>query len=234
MPYWLLSQLDSLSTSRRVGGGMYDVGDCLPVENVPDGTNLLVAGPPMTGKYELITSILCDGTRRGEVPLWISTKHDADRIRQDAAKRLGEETDAPIGVVDCVSRERGEETTDDELTKFVSAPGDLTGIGMASSELIERIVGNGNQVRLGLHSISQLLMYVDAQTAFRFLHILTGRIGTANALGFGVLDTETHDKQTVTTLSQLFDGTVETRREDGEAQVRVVGVEGATGDWVPQ
>jgi KaiC/GvpD/RAD55 family RecA-like ATPase len=213
---------------------MYDVGDCLPVDGLPDGTNLLVAGPPMTGKYELLTSILCDGTRQNEIPLWISTKHDADHIRQDAAKALGGSTDAPVGVVDCVSRERGEDTTEDELTKFVSAPGDLTGIGMASSELIERFVGNGNPVRVGLHSISQLLMYVDSQTAFRFLHILTGRVGTANGLGFCVLDTETHDKQTVTTLSQLFDGTVETRREDGYEQLRVVGVDGATGEWVEQ
>jgi KaiC/GvpD/RAD55 family RecA-like ATPase len=213
---------------------MYAVGDCLPVDQLPDGTNLLVAGPPMTGKYELMTSILCDGTRNGEIPLWISTKHDADRIRQDAAKALGGDTDAPIGIVDCVTRERGDDTAEDELTKFVSAPGDLTGIGMASSELIERFVGNGNRVRVGLHSISQLLMYVDAQTAFRFLHILTGRVGTANGLGFCVLDTETHDKQTVTTLSQLFDGTIETRREDGYEQLRVVGVEGATGEWVEQ
>jgi len=210
---------------------MYDVGDCLPVDGIPDGTNLLVAGPPMTGKYELMVSILCDGLGSGEIPLWISTKHDAQHVREDTREHLGGDTDAPVGVVDCVSRERGEDPTEDELTKFVSAPGDLTGIGMASSELIERFVGNGNRVRMGLYSVSQLLMYVDTQTAFRFLHILTGRVGTASAMGLCALDTETHDKQTVTTLTQLFDGKVETRREDGQEQVRVVGIEGAADGW---
>jgi hypothetical protein len=102
---------------------------------------------------------------------------------------------------------------------------------MASSELIERFVGNGNRIRMGLYSISQLLMYVDTQTAFRFLHILTGRVGTANALSLCALDTETHDKQTVTTLTQLFDGKIETRREDGREQIRLVGVEGAAEGW---
>jgi len=210
---------------------MYAVGGSLSVGEVRDGTNLLVVGPPMTGKYDLLCDVLADGHEQGHAGLVITTGNSASRVREDVAGRLPEDVDPQLGVVDCVSQERGMGQDDHPLTSYVASPGDFTGVGMASSKLLERFANDGRQTRVVLDSVSQLLMYADVKTVFRFLHILTGRISAADGLGFGTLDADAHDDQTVSTIRQLFDGLVETRTADAGREHRVVGLQGANGDW---
>lgn len=52
----------------------YGVGDELPVETVPEGANLLVAGPPLTGKRQLAQSLLADGCECGEGAVVVGTR----------------------------------------------------------------------------------------------------------------------------------------------------------------
>lgn len=210
---------------------MYAVADSLPVAEVRPGTNLLVMGPPMTGKYDLLCEVLADGHQQGDAGLVVTTQHSADRLREDVGNRLPDDTQPQLGVVDCVSQERGMGQEDHPLTRYVSSPGDFTGIGMASSKLLEQFANQGYQTRVALDSISQLLMYADVKTVFRFLHILTGRISAADALGFGTMDADAHDEQTVNTIRQLFDGLVETRTGETGRERRVLGLPDAPRDW---
>jgi len=76
-------------------------------------------------------------------------------------------------------------------------------------------------------------MYSNLQTVFRFLHVFTGRVQSADALGIFVIDSTAHDQQTMSTLKQLFDGQVELREADGSgSEIRVRGV-GTQTDWKP-
>ncbi|WP_323676592.1 recombinase RecA [Halorubellus sp. PRR65] len=210
---------------------MYGVADSLPVAEVRPGTNLLVMGPPMTGKYDLLCEVLADGHEQGDAGLVVTTQHSADRLRGDIGERLPDDADPQLGIVDCVSQERGVGQEEHPLTRYVSSPGDFTGIGMASSKLLEQFANQGYQTRVALDSISQLLMYADVKTVFRFLHILTGRISAADALGFGTLDADAHDDQTVNTIRQLFDGLVETRTGEHGRERRVLGLPDSVREW---
>ncbi|WP_205254301.1 recombinase RecA [Halorubellus sp. JP-L1] len=212
---------------------MYAVADSLPVAEARPGTNLLVMGPPMTGKYDLLCDVLADGHRQGDAGLVVTTQHSASRLREDVGSRVADDADPTLGVVDCVSQERGMGQDENPLTRYVSSPGDFTGIGMASSKLLERFQNQDYQTRVALDSISQLLMYADVKTVFRFLHILTGRISAADGLGFGTLDADAHDDQTVNTIRQLFDGLVETRTGTTDREYRVLGLPGGPTDWEP-
>lgn len=210
---------------------MYAVADSLPVTEVRPGTNLLVTGPPMTGKYDLLCDVLADGHRQGDAGLVVTTQHSAERVREDVGDRLPDDAEPQLGIVDCVSQERGMGQEEHALTRYVSSPGDFTGIGMASSKLLEQFATQDYQTRVALDSISQLLMYADVKTVFRFLHILTGRISAAEALGFGTMDADAHDDQTVNTIRQLFDGLVETRTGETGRERRVLGLPDARSDW---
>lgn len=210
---------------------MYAVGESLSVAEVRDGTNLLVMGPPMTGKYDLLCDVLADGHEQGHAGIVVTTGNSASSVRADVASRLPDDADPRLGVVDCVSQERGISQDDHPLTTYVSSPGDFTGVGMASSKLLEQFAGEDRQTRVALDSVSQLLMYADVKTVFRFLHILTGRISAADGLGFGTLDADAHDDQTVSTIRQLFDGLAETRTTDGGREHRVVGLQEDDSDW---
>lgn len=185
----------------------------------------------MTGKYDLLCEVLADGHRQGDAGLVVTTQHSAERLREDVEDRLPEDAEPRLGIVDCVSQERGMGQEEHALTRYVSSPGDFTGIGMASSKLLEQFASQDYRTRVALDSISQLLMYADVKTVFRFLHILTGRISAADGLGFGTMDADAHDDQTVNTIRQLFDGLVETRTGETGRERRVLGLPNAENDW---
>ena len=202
---------------------MYDLGPDLDSEVQP-GTNILVSGPPMSGKRSLCLDILASGTEKDEGAIIVTTKDGADRVLRDFASRTPYD-DRPVAIVDCVTRQQGVgEARDDDRIKYTSSPVDMTGIGIKLSEFLQAFYQNRGieENRVMLHSLSTLLMYADLQTVFRFLHVFTGRIQSVDGLGVFAIDDSAHDDQTMNTLKQLFDGIV-TTQEDGPASVRLAG-----------
>lgn len=212
---------------------MYELGAAFSDVDVDPGTNLLIEGPPMSGKRGLGFEILETGAGSGEGSIIVTTKDSADRILEDFQDLVGD-TKATVGVVDCVTKQQGMGSrTESDLVRYASSPVDLTGIGIELSELLRALYQQRDitRNRILLHSLSTLLMYSDLQTVFRFLHVFTGRVQSADALGVFVIDSSAHDEQTVSTLKQLFDGIVNVRETDeGGFEARLVGIGDGT-DW---
>jgi KaiC/GvpD/RAD55 family RecA-like ATPase len=201
---------------------MYDLGDVVPDSELRPGTNVLISGPPLTGKRRLALDILVAGSRRGEGSLVVTTKDAAGRIVDEYEDVGGEPSEASLGIVDCVTKQQGGgDSLDDGRVKYASSPVDMTGIGITLSEFLEEFYTRHGleRNRILLDSVSTLLMYSDLQTVFRFLHVFTGRVDSADALGVYVMDATAHDEQTRSTLNQLFDGVVKVEEsEDGAEQ----------------
>jgi len=204
---------------------MYELGGALPDADFGPGSNLLISGPPLTGKRRIALEVLATGSRRGEGALIVTTKDSADKILSEYGQLVGGQDGVAVGVVDCVTQQRGVESVDDARVKYASSPVDMTGIGIKLSSFLEEFYeGQGiARNRILLHSISTLLMYSNLQTVFRFLHVFTGRVQSANALGLYVIDETAHDDQTMNTLKQLFDGVISVD-EDGQATLRRSGL----------
>jgi KaiC/GvpD/RAD55 family RecA-like ATPase len=206
---------------------MYDLADVLPDAELDPGTNLLIAGPPLAGKRRIALDILANGTRQEQGAIVVTTKDSGDKILDEYEKRISEMEGVPVGVVDCVTKQRGVSNVDDSpQLKYASSPVDMTGIGIKLSEFLQEFYERRglSQNRVLLHSVSTLLMYSDLQTVFRFLHVFTGRVQSANALGLYIIDSTAHDDQTMNTLKQLFDGVIEVDEDDAEApQLRTAG-----------
>jgi len=206
---------------------MYDLPDELPDVALEAGTNLLIAGPPLTGKRDLAFEVLGEGSEAGEGAIVVTTKDSADKVLQEYAAFVSAIDDVDVGVVDCVTKQRGVGSAqDDPRVKYASSPVDMTGIGIKLSEFLEEFyqVRGHDRNRILLHSVSTLLMYSDLQTVFRFLHVFTGRVQSADGLGVYVIDSTAHDDQTMNTLKQLFDAVVEVEEgEDGETSLSTAG-----------
>ncbi|ADB59908.1 hypothetical protein Htur_1015 [Haloterrigena turkmenica DSM 5511] len=208
---------------------MYDLAEVLPDADIEPGTNLLIAGPPLTGKREIAFDILASGANRGNGSIVVTTKDSADKVLETFTDSLDAGIDSNVGVVDCVTKQRGIGTVDDNpRIKYASSPVDMTGIGIKLSEFLQEFYeGQGlTENRVLLHSVSTLLMYSDLQTVFRFLHVFTGRIQSADAMGLYVIDSTAHDDQTMNTLKQLFDAVIELEEPaDGEEpEIRTAGL----------
>ena len=193
---------------------------------------VLVSGPPLTGKYELMLRVLARQTDR---VVFISTKHQASRLRDDYRTFAGDLPDDRIGVVDCVSQQGGAaDLQETDTVKLARSPDNLTRIGVKFTALFEAFSDDdGGHVGLGIHSLSQLLMHADLKKVYQFLQVLSGQVRNAGWFGAAVIDITGNDTEERETLFHHFDGVLETREDDGgDRQVRARGLGPRSSDWV--
>lgn len=205
---------------------MYELGSDLGNASVDSGTNILIAGPPLTGKRRLALDILAHGADQGEGVVIVTTRDSSDRVIADIRARVRDPAEMDVGIVDCVTQHQGRSASDTEQVKYASSPVDMTGIGIKFSEFVEEFYTQRNvrQNRVLLDSLSTLLLYSDVQTVFRFMHVFTSRIEDADALGVFVIESTAHEAETLNTLKQLFDGIVEID-DERNVSVQIPGVD---------
>ncbi|GAA0674485.1 hypothetical protein ACFQDG_08130 [Natronoarchaeum mannanilyticum] len=96
----------------------------------------------------------------------------------------------------------------------IDDPADLSSLGIE----ISGFLSDGGETILCFHSLTDLLDHSDLERAFRFLHVLAGRVRAADAVAHFHIDPTAHEPRDLNTLAALFDGVVE--RFDGEWIVR--------------
>ncbi|MFB6122187.1 MAG: RAD55 family ATPase [Haloferacaceae archaeon] len=212
-------------------GDDYSIGDVLPIEGldaVPQGTNLLVSGPAMTGKRDVVVDLLAAGQAHGDRSLVITTDTPANRIRAAYESVGGRVEPSYLQTIDA-SGSGG--SAGNEGVQLVSSPSDLTGIGIAFTKAVDRM-DDADRVRLGFLSISTLLQYVDQERAFAFFHVLTQRASAAGYFGAFAIDPSMHEDRLVNVMASVFDGVVELREgTSGTREVRVRGIAGVASEW---
>jgi KaiC/GvpD/RAD55 family RecA-like ATPase len=186
---------------------MYELGPPFSGTSVPSGTNILLSGPPLSGKRCLAMETLAVGARRGEGTVIVSTRDSATRVREAFAPLVDGETD--LAVVDAVTEHIGQ-SSDAEMTKYAASPRDMSDIGVKFSEYIQSFYTEQQREhnRVMLDSLTTLLLYSNLQTVFRFLHVFTSRVENVDGLGLYTIESTAHDPETLSTLDQLFDATI--------------------------
>ncbi|WP_324662898.1 RAD55 family ATPase [Haloarcula sediminis] len=187
---------------------MYELGPPFSGVAVPEGTNILLSGPPLAGKRCLAAETLAVGAPRGDGTIIVSTRDSAARVREMLAPLAGGDTE--VAVVDALTQHIGR-STDADTTKYASSPRDMSEIGVKFSEFIQTLYAEQRREynRVMVDSLTTLLLYANLQTVFRFLHVFTSRVGTVDGLGLYTLESTAHDGETTNTLEQLFDATVD-------------------------
>ncbi|WP_449405268.1 DUF7504 family protein [Halocalculus aciditolerans] len=103
--------------------------------------------------------------------------------------------------------------------RAVEDPADLTQVGIALTTFLDnRLDGEDRELLVCVDSLTELLAHVPLERAFQFLHVMTVKLSREGAVAHYHLDPDAHDKQTVGTLTQLFDAVLE--RRDGEWTLR--------------
>lgn len=208
----------------------YAVPDDLPMDGFAPGTNVLVAGPAMDAG-QLLGLRLVRHRAESEGSLVVTTDTGSSRLLALYERRYGEWPRAGSAFVDCASRE-GSGAGLDVPVRTLSSPGDLTGIGISYSALVEGLYEeNRSRIRLGLFSLNTLLMYSDVRTVFRFGHTVAGRVASTDGLGVFLVDPSTQDETVVDTVSQFLDGRIDVREGDDGAELRCRGQVDGPDSW---
>lgn len=153
--------------------------------------------------HENVLSVTFTQTAQDRLELW-ETHVGEDLPAQAGIISVGEHTRSTSTSRTSPSQTPGAITID-----AVSDPADLTGLGISLTNYLSEWSENGNQTVVCFHSLTPLLQYADLQRVFRFLHVLTGRIDSSDAVAHYHMDPNAHDEQTRNTLEQLFDATIE-------------------------
>ncbi len=207
-----------------------------PLAEFGPGTNVLLAGPPLIGKYDLMLETLAHGTERDEGSVVVATRDDERAVLEDYERVSPGFDRSRVGIVECVSGQRGEGTEyeGEALVRRASSPADLTGVGIGASELMNDLYeGGASGIRLGIDSLSTLLLYTEFDRLARFLHVLSGRVDRADGIGVFVINPNSLDAAQFDQLKTLFDGLVELRERDGRREIRVRGLPDHSPEWRP-
>jgi len=215
-----LNSDDSLHYPTPMGSPPQD----LPIE-VPGEAVLLVAGPPMTGKYDLLLRLLATHANGAII---ITTTHDAETVTDDYCT-VGDVSPEQVGVVECTGGDAG---GDGDRVRTASLE-NLTGVGVEFTELFASFHERNGPTGVGVHSLSALLMHADLQTVYQFLLVLTGQVRNAAWPGAAVINDEMTDPETLATITQQFDGVVQTRQGADGRELRLKGLDPAPTPWRP-
>lgn len=202
--------------------------------SIKKGSNIMLIGPPMSGKETILNNIMYNGAvKNGNAVIKVTTRNPASQILEWFNENNMSLPDSKIGIIDCITKTIGKEAVETENIKIANSPVDLTGIGVKISQFFEDffIKKKITEIQLHVDSLSTLMMYSNIQTVFRFLHVFTGRIKAAGAMGLFLVEDGMHDEKDIITLKQLFDGLIEVKIENNSNFIRVVGLSSKPTPW---
>ena len=196
------------------------------IGGIKKGSNIMLIGPPMSGKEAILRQIMYHGSVRKEnAIITVTTRESGAHILDWFQENRLTLPLSRIGIVDCVTKKHYVKS-DNENIKIAAGPADLTGIGVRISQFLEEFSTKKNILKIQLHidSISTMLMYSNIRTVFKFLHVFTGRIKGSGGLGIFILESQMHEEQKIAILKHLFDYTIEIESENDTKFLRMVGL----------
>lgn len=169
------------------------------------GSNVLLLAPSLSEEDEHSCLDLLDTGDPGSTRLLIVsiTGSPGERLRGYVEAKGEPREAAEI----CGGRRNGSvpDGGDGVSVTSIENPGDLTRIGIEIDKALAEWEDEEGSIAVCFHSLTPLLQYVDLQTLFRFLHILTSRFRDAGAEAHFHMDPEAHDGKTISIIRSLFD-----------------------------
>lgn len=201
--------------------------DDLLLGGIPFGTNVLIYGPPFTGKEVLVNSFVGEGLKMGIPTIWVITEKSPKEIREEMMYVLSGyeeyEKKGLVRYVDSYSRGMGDDTQDD-YTDFIESPTDYEAIQKAVEEAAIKFKESHQYYRLAFRSISTMIAYLDPNTAFRFLSPIAGRRKRDRAVSMYTIEKGVHGEQEIQMLGSLMDGMIEFKVENLNTFLAVRGI----------
>lgn len=191
-------------------------GPTLP-QGVAEAGNVLLLAPALEpAADEACMRLLTPIPPEAETVLYVTFTNSADdRLSHWRAYANGPPAGAGVVCVGELARSAGAIADGAEAginttvgIETVTDPADLTGIGIAINQFVEKWTDDDRKIVVCFDSLTTLLQYADLERIFRFLHVLTGRFRSTGALAHYHMDPTAHDEGTQNTLKAVFDAVV--------------------------
>lgn len=190
-----------------------------------DATNvLLISRGDRGAAREAVRATVLDGLTGRKQVLHVATARTSGAIIEERYSGA-DAYPSDLAIVSAADRRRSGLAGEDRgvmqrnpYIRPVAAPDALSEIGTATSEIVEGWADTRRESLVEFDAVDDVLERVDAETAFRFFHLLCARVERAGATGYYHLGGEFFEEVTAGPLRQLFDGVV-ICRTDGRRTV---------------
>jgi len=182
------------------------------LELAGDAANVLLTGPDGCAAEESLCARLMADQSDAPVSVLVITVSETPSQRLSALQSYLEAPVERTAVIDVRNYDRA--TSYDQYEgpvdiRSVSSPRDLRRIGIVASRILSEWEEDPGPTTVCFHSLSDVLSLTDdQQRLFRFLHVLHGRIQSADARAHYHLDPSQHDEDSVRTFGSLFDAMI--------------------------
>lgn len=185
-------------------------------DEIEAGTQTMLLGPDMNPVTDRVCAeLLAHVDPRREYVLYLEYSLPIERRIEAWDEHVGTRP-ARMAIVHPDALSRGARDRSDSIdagsdvvVEPIPDPANLTRTGVILTDVIDGWEDDDVRVAACVHSVTSLLQYVDLRQAYQFLHVLIGQFHGAGVTAHYHLDPDAHDRQTVDTLKQLFDGVIE-------------------------
>ncbi len=181
------------------------------------GSNIILYGPPMSGKSQFISKFVVNAILNDEMAIYVTTNETYEQI-QNKLQRLNSNIKFPNDnflVIDCysalLSSIRDENLP--ENVNFTAGPADLNDLSIALRQVFQKFSGKKKPVKFILDSISTFFLYNSRITLGRFLHVVTGWLRQIGIVSLFVVEDGMQDDASVNTIKQFSDGFIQFKSE---------------------
>jgi len=195
---------------------------------LPLNSNIMIYGPPFTGKLVLIHLFIADALKKGVPCIYILTDKTPPEIRDSLSmvlpKAQAYERKGLLHFIDAYSVSMGIEA-DEPNTVYIDKPTDLEEINNAITNIQKTFSGRKSKYhKVAFVSLSTLITYTDAMTVFRFLSTFTSKCKRAHAVSLIQMDEGIGSESDVSTLKHTMNGVFEMKNEELKTYIRAVGI----------
>lgn len=189
------------------------------IDQIADAASILVLSPALASESDAVCASLLDEGNASNL-LWIAyggrPSDQVDRWEMHVGR-----PPADCTVISVSENGSAFDSTDlpyDLDVETISNPTDLTGLGIRITEVLRRWEDDDRPTRVCFDSLTPLLQYVEFETIYEFLHVVSDRIYAMDATAHFHIDPGAHDDQTIESLATLSDAVIEIT--DGALDVR--------------
>lgn len=207
------------------------------------GCNLLVVGADHQPTHsDACRRLLASGGNEPRRRVLIATDTSVESVQERIPHHETTPEDSPPTVIDVQTPTRSTVAHAPSPPSGVDistvSAGDLSRLGIEIHEAISELDATyqlgPSEFRLCFDSLSPLVEREDAQTVFRFMHLVTGSVTRVSGMGHYHLPIG-RDAESIRILEPLFDAIIELRTQAGTPEQRWHLVrEDVVTDWIPQ
>ncbi|MEK6826326.1 MAG: ATPase domain-containing protein [Nanoarchaeota archaeon] len=181
-------------------------------DRIPRRSAILILGPPMAHKKDLLYKLILYGFKKKEAVLFVTT----DSFPNDIEAELGRnnvsykqyEKQGNLKFIDCYSAQAQDVLSITSSVVKVPGPLALNEISVAMSEIESGFYKKNKVHKIIFQSLSTLLMYSRPEAIERFVQVIVARTKNAGGSIFFTIEEGMHDERILISLEHLMDGII--------------------------